>query len=384
VKNRTMTRKLERARVQARAAAASVTTSAFSRCTASARTPSWSPRWNMRCGVPKRSTDAADGIFHRIGDGSADGCDAALAGPFDAKGSDEISQPHLLAKFVSVPIYDVGRSQCGEEPMSAICDVDLATFCGRIGNLYMRHRLCPPFALRDAVQRWMAREIPLSHCVDVIEQFLSRHAGSCYSGSGDWNFACLDSLIQTSWHERSLARPPGPAPQQSRHDNRSENYGSEEPNQRSRRGADFTAAPKVASTHDSFWPDGIAVRQKAAGAFSPRRDTRSPFPQQGSQPPRNAPKSSGQEPAPSPKKIDVAVAWLRAELASGERSAVEVESNAVCAGIAPRTYDRARKRLGITSTRIGFGRCAKYMVALPVIDGTPSEGRTWLALHEKK
>jgi hypothetical protein len=80
--------------------------------------------------------------------------------------------------------------------MSAICDVGLATFCGRIGNLYMRHRLCPPFALRDAVQRWMAREIPLSHCVDVIEQFLSRHAGSCYSGSGDWNFAWLNSLIE--------------------------------------------------------------------------------------------------------------------------------------------------------------------------------------------
>src|SRR5258707_3081927 len=35
------------------------------------------------------------------------------------------------------------------EPMSAICDVDLATFCGRIGNLYGRHCLCPPFALHD-------------------------------------------------------------------------------------------------------------------------------------------------------------------------------------------------------------------------------------------
>jgi GH15 family glucan-1,4-alpha-glucosidase len=43
-------------------------------------------------------------------------------------------------------------------------------------------------------------------------------------------------------------------------------------------------------------------------------------------------------------------------------------------GIAPRTYDRARKRLGITSRRIGFGRWAKYMIALPVVHGTPSEG----------
>lgn len=259
--------------------------------------------------------------------------------------------------------------------MSAICDVDLATSCGRIGNLYMRHRLCPPFALRDAVQRWMAREIPLSHCVDVIEQFLSRHAGSCYSGSGDWNFAWLNSLIQTTWYERSFAMPPRSAAQQSHHDNRSENYGSEEPNQRSRRGADFTAAPKDASKHDSFWPDGIAVRQNSAGLVSPVGSTRSVFPQR-IHAKRSACKSSGQEPAPSPKKMDVAVAWLRAELASGERPAAEVEAEARYARIAPRTLDRARKQLGVTSRRVGFGRWAKYMIALPEVHGTPNVAST--------
>jgi hypothetical protein len=258
--------------------------------------------------------------------------------------------------------------------MSAICDdVDLATFCGRIGNLYGRHGLCPPFALHAAAQGWMAREIPLSHCVDVIEQFLSRHAGSCYSGSGDWNFAWLNSLIQTSWHERSFATPLRPVPKQSRHDNWSDNYGSEEPNQRSRRGADLTAAPTLDSKHDSFEPGRIAVRQKAASAFSPARDTRTAFPQQGPQPPRSAPKSSGQGLAPSPKKIDIAVVWLRTLLASGERPAAEVEAKALCAGISPRTYDRARKRLRITSRRIGFGRWAKYVLALPVVRVTPGE-----------
>jgi hypothetical protein len=257
--------------------------------------------------------------------------------------------------------------------MSAICDVDLATFCGRIGNLYMRHRLCPPFALRDAVQGWMARDIPLWHCVDVIERFLSRHAGSCYSGSGDWNFAWLNSLIQTTWYERSFVRPPGPAPQRSRHDNWSDNYGSEEPNQRSHRGADLTAAPKIDSKHDSFEPNRIAVRQKAAGAVSPVGDTRS-VPPQKIHLKRSASKSSGPTPAPGPKKIEMAVAWLRTVLTAGERPAAEVEAEALCAGIAPRTYDRARKRLGVTSRRIGFGRWAKYMIALPAVDGTPSEG----------
>jgi len=252
--------------------------------------------------------------------------------------------------------------------MSAICDVDLATFCGRIGNLYGRYGLSPPFALYGAAQGWMARDIPLSHCVDVIERYLTDYGRSCPSGSGDRNFAWLNSLIQTTWYERSFAKPPGPVPQQSRHDNWSDNYGSEEPNQRSRRGADLTAAPKLDSKHDSFEPDHVGLRQKVA------KNTKSASPQQTQRPQRSASGSFGRTLAPSPKKIDIAAAWLRAELASGERAAAEVEANALCAGIAPRTYDRARQRLGVTSRRIGFGRWAKYMIALPVVDGTPSKG----------
>jgi hypothetical protein len=217
----------------------------------------------------------------------------------------------------------------------------------------------------------MAKDIPLSHCVDVIEHFLSRHASSCYSGSGDWNFAWLNSLIQKTWYERSFARPPGPALQQSRHDNWGDSYASEVPNQRSCRGGGLPAAPKLDSEHDSFEPDRIAVRQKAAGAVSPVGGTRSVSSQK-VYPKRSAPKSSGPTPA-NPKKIDLAVALLRTELAAGERPAVEVEANALCAGIAPRTLDRARKRLGVASRRIGFGRWAKYVIALPVVDGTPSQ-----------
>jgi len=252
--------------------------------------------------------------------------------------------------------------------MSAICDVDLATFCGRIGNLYGRHGLCPPFALHAAAQGWMAREIPLSHCVDIIEHFLSRHAGSCYSGSGDWNFAWLNSLIRTSWHERSFAGPPSPAPNQSRY--WGDDYGADEPTSRRHKEAFSAGPPNSVSKPASCEPGRVGLRQKAARA----RDTRSAFPQQGPQPPRSAPKSSGRTLAPSPKKIDTAVAWLRAELTSGERPAAEVEAKALCIGIAPRTYDRARQRLGVTSRRIGFGRWAKYVIALPGRHGTPSEG----------
>jgi hypothetical protein len=122
-------------------------------------------------------------------------------------------------------------------------------------------------------------------------------------------------------------------------------------------------------------PDRIAVRQKAAAAVSPVGGTRSVSPQK-IHPKRSASKSSGPMPAPGRKKIDIAAAWLRTELAAGEQAAAVVEAKALCAGIAPRTYDRARQRLGVTSRRIGFGRWAKYMIALPVPHETPSEGAT--------
>jgi len=255
--------------------------------------------------------------------------------------------------------------------MSAIhdVDVDLATFCGRIGNLYVRHGLCPPFALRDAAQGWIARDIPLWHCIEVIERYLRRHGRSHYSGSGDRNFAWLNSLIQTTWYDRSSARPPRSSPKHTRHHDWLDEHGVEEPNQRPGRAAAFTAGPHIpVSKHDSCEPGRVGLRQKAARA----RDTRSAFPQQGPQPPRSAPKSSGRTLAPSPKKIDTAAALLRAELASGERPAAEVEAKARSVGITPRTYDRARQRLGVASRRIGFGRKAKYMMALPVVHGTPN------------
>jgi hypothetical protein len=257
--------------------------------------------------------------------------------------------------------------------MFAIHDVELATFCGRIGNLYGRYGLCPPFTLRDAAQGWIAKGIPPSHCIDVIKRYLDRHAGSCYSGSGDRNFSWLNQLIQTSWYERSWSTQARPAPKQSRHPDCGDNYAAGEPNQRPRHRAVITAGlPNLVSKTDSFKPDRLGLRQAAARTTSPARETACR--QQIHQPQRSASRLAGQTLPPAPKKIDAAVAWLRTELAAGERAAAEVEANARCVGIATRTYDRARKRLGVTSRRVGFGRWAKYMIALPVVRGTPNQG----------
>ena len=183
--------------------------------------------------------------------------------------------------------------------MSTIYDVDLSTFLGRLGSLYGKYRLCPPFLLREAAGSWIARGIPLSHCVEVTERYLSRHAGSCYSGSGDWNFAWLSNLIQTTWHDRTFARPPRPTPKPTRDHDWLDEHSADEPNQRPGRREIFTARPpNFVSKPGSFEPGRIGLRQKAPRAT----DTRSAVPQQGPRPPRSAPKSSGQELAPSPRR----------------------------------------------------------------------------------
>jgi hypothetical protein len=257
--------------------------------------------------------------------------------------------------------------------MTSIHDVDFDTYCGRLGNLYVRNGLCPPFGLYHAAQGWMARGIPLSHCVDVIEGYLTGYSRSCSSGSGDRDFAWLSELIETKWYGQSFARPPQPAPKQSRHrDSLDDEYGAE-PNQRSGRAAGFAARPPIPiSKPGDFESDLIALRQKTVGAVSPARY--SPSAERISRQQGSASRLSGQALAPSQTKIATAVAWLSAELAAGERVAAEVEAEARSAGIASRTYDRARHRLGVTSRRIGFGRGAKYMMALPVIHQTPREG----------
>ncbi len=244
--------------------------------------------------------------------------------------------------------------------MSAMCDIDLSTFCGRIGRIYGRYGLCPPFALHDAARAWMATGVPLSHCVEVIERYLSRHAGSCYSGSGDWNFAWLNSLIHASWHERSFARPPRPTPQQASHCEWLDEHGAGE--------ASRPAGPTI---RYSAQPPELNPRS-AGGALSRATRPKSTFADQISSLARSGSRSPGNDYVPNPKKIDTAVAWLRTELASGERMSTVVEAKARSVGIAPRTFDRARERLGIKSRRVGFGRSAKYIMILPVCHATPN------------
>jgi len=93
----------------------------------------------------------------------------------------------------------------------------------------------------------------------MIERYLTGYGRSCTSGSGDRNFAWLNSLIQTTWHDRSFGMPPWPPPNQTRHHDRLDESDAEESNQRPGRGAAF-ASPDL----DSKQPR-LLLRIGAAG-----------------------------------------------------------------------------------------------------------------------
>jgi hypothetical protein len=227
--------------------------------------------------------------------------------------------------------------------MSAIHDIDLSTFCGRIGNLYVRSGLSPPITLYDAARGWMARDIPLSHCIDVIEDYLSRHGRSCSSGSGDRNFAWLNSLIQTSWYEQQVSPPQARAT----------------PSMKQRM-ADRDWVDRQPSSDHEVDPRRTPIGQEAPVASRSdvlgRRTADQAAP--------HSVKSFDQK-RTQPKRIDHAIAFLRRELAEGEVAATLLEEEAKARGVSPRTLDRARARLNVRSRRTGFAKSGKSWLSLP-------------------
>src|SRR5215470_12599469 len=91
--------------------------------------------------------------------------------------------------------------------MISIDNADLDTYCGRIGNLYGRYRLSPPFELRRIAADWKASGIALSHIVAVIDRHLTDHRRRYYSGSGDALFSWVDEIVRRTWYEHQVSPP---------------------------------------------------------------------------------------------------------------------------------------------------------------------------------
>jgi hypothetical protein len=222
--------------------------------------------------------------------------------------------------------------------MTSIDDVDLDTYCGRVGNLYGRHGLCPPFELRRVAADWMASGIALSHIVAVIDRHLTDHRRRYYSGSGDALFSWVDEFIRKTWREQHFSPPWAQATRPTMQRFPDRDRVDRQPS--SDREVPTAQEASVASRSDVL-SRGIA-------------DQTAP----------HSVKSIGQK-RKQPKRMDQAIAFLCRELADREVAATRLEEKAKASGISPRTLDRARARLKVISRRTGFAKEGKCWLSLP-------------------
>jgi hypothetical protein len=190
---------------------------------------------------------------------------------------------------------------------------DFKEFLGSIDNLYGRKSLSPPFLLSEYAERWLAEGIHPLHCIEQTRLYLGT-VRSIPSGSGERTLPVLDEIIRRTWLE--LQYPPADSPNA---DERSEGESRD--------------SPVIEENYNQIRPSWVP------------------------EPLRHEPMQSA---------LDYAVAFLRRELADGRKILVnELNKRARAAKIAPRTLERARKKLKVQSHRTGFGRTAQHWVSLP-------------------
>jgi hypothetical protein len=91
----------------------------------------------------------------------------------------------------------VGTSREGD--MSIIDSYDLNTFLGRIGNLYVRKNLSPPFDLKLFAEGWLLDGISFQHCFEKIRDHLEVHSRQYRFGSGDDSLRVVDAIIRRTY-----------------------------------------------------------------------------------------------------------------------------------------------------------------------------------------
>jgi hypothetical protein len=236
----------------------------------------------------------------------------------------------------------LGGLQRGEV-MTSIDDIDLDTYCGRIGNLYGRHGLCPPFELRRIAADWQANGIALSHIVAVIDRHLSDHRRRYYSGSGDALFSWVDEIIRKTWRKEHVSQPQAKPSRPTM-----QRIAAREWVDRQRSGEHEVDARRSPASHGA--PAGNRPDAPGRGTAD--------------QPPPQSARTIAQN-RNQPKRIDQAIAFLRRELADGEVAATRLEGKARASSISLRTLDRARARLKVISRRTGFAKEGKCWLSLP-------------------
>jgi hypothetical protein len=205
--------------------------------------------------------------------------------------------------------------------------------------------------MRDGISR--------SHCLRQISGHLAKNSGQYRNGSGDWGLPWLDAEIRESW--AWLRRPPRALPP------RTDRLYKRRTDEVIADPADAWIFDLVNQLPRTTQPIAVNPLEKAGLGGEPR-DVSSHPSQMGTSP---RPASGRTDTAAHPaqpvrlKQIDKAVAFLRRELGHGEVEAAVLEMDAKDDGIALRTLDRARTRLGIVSRRTGFAKGGRSWLSLP-------------------
>jgi hypothetical protein len=84
------------------------------------------------------------------------------------------------------------------DPMNYLTDFD--AFRGRIGNLYWKKNLCPPFELRRYAQGWWIDGIDPAHCIEQVRRHLEQCSHQYRCGSSDKGIYWVDKTIRDTWN----------------------------------------------------------------------------------------------------------------------------------------------------------------------------------------
>ena len=87
---------------------------------------------------------------------------------------------------------------------SAGSDLELDELVARIGCLYTRKGLSPPFHLREAARRWLGLDV--SEIVSVVTDHLREHRRLYTCGSGDGHFWMVEAAVAAAWKAKHPVR----------------------------------------------------------------------------------------------------------------------------------------------------------------------------------
>src|ERR1700722_18338320 len=137
-----------------------------------------------------------------------------LAVQVAAFGAQSNRRPHRYPPVARIAFYGISRESAvlwewgrqwavlnakgRGDPMNYLTDFD--AFRGRIGNLYGKKNLCPPFELRRYAQGWWNDGIEPAHCIEQVHRHLEQCSHQYRCGSSDKGIFWVDRAIRDTWN----------------------------------------------------------------------------------------------------------------------------------------------------------------------------------------